>query len=196
MFDTLSDKLEGVFRKIRGTGRITEANVEEALRDVRMALLEADVNFQVAKDFVERVKAQAMGQDVLRALSPDQQLVKIVHQQLTATMGGAAGKLDLAGDPPAVLMLVGLQGSGKTTTAGKLATMLLGLAMVIGYNLFVAQYFEKPIEQIEEGLLTIVNGNTQHRINVEHAELGGIVYRINQLVASLTGEGDEGGEDS
>ena len=77
-----------------------------------------------------------------------------------------------------------------------LATMLLGLAMVIGYNLFVAQYFEKPIEQIEEGLLTIVNGNTQHRINVEHAELGGIVYRINQLVASLTGEGDEGGEDS
>lgn len=75
-----------------------------------------------------------------------------------------------------------------------LATMLLGLAMAIGYNLFVAQYFEKPIEQIEEGLLTIVNGNTQHRINVEHAELGGIVYRINQLVASLTGEGDEGSD--
>lgn len=75
-----------------------------------------------------------------------------------------------------------------------LAMMLLGLAMVIGYNLYVAQYFERPIEQIEEGLLTIVNGNTQHRINVEHAELGGIVYRINQLVASLTGEGDEGSE--
>ena len=126
MFDTLSDKLEGVFRKIRGTGRITEANVEEALRDVRMALLEADVNFQVAKDFVERVKAQAMGQDVLRALSPDQQLVKIVHQQLTATMGGAAGKLDLAPKPPTVLMLCGLQGAGKTTLAGKLAKRLKG----------------------------------------------------------------------
>ncbi|MFM8410692.1 MAG: signal recognition particle protein [Alphaproteobacteria bacterium] len=126
MFDALSDRLEGVFRKIRGTGRITEANVEEALRDVRMALLEADVNFQVAKDFVDRVKAKAMGQEVLRALSPDQQLVKIVHEELTATMGGAAGKLDLSGEPPAVLMLVGLQGSGKTTTAGKLATLLLG----------------------------------------------------------------------
>jgi signal recognition particle subunit SRP54 len=125
MFDTLSDKLEGVFRRIRGTGRITEANIEEALRDVRMALLEADVNFTVAKTFIERVTARAMGQEVLRSLTPEQHLIKIVHGELTAIMGGAAGKLDLAGDLPAVLMLVGLQGSGKTTTTAKLAQYLL-----------------------------------------------------------------------
>src|SRR5512135_2499338 len=105
MFDTLSDRLEGVFRRIRGTGRITEANVEEALRDVRLALLEADVNFKVAKTFIERVKARAMGQEVLRSLTPEQHLINIVHEELTAIMGGAAGKLDLAGEPPAVVML-------------------------------------------------------------------------------------------
>ncbi|HZR84363.1 MAG TPA: signal recognition particle protein [Candidatus Binatia bacterium] len=125
MFDALSDKLDAVFRRIRGTGRITEANVEEALRDVRMALLEADVNFKVAKTFIDRVKERAMGQEVLRSLTPEQHLIKIVHEELTAIMGGAAGKLDLSGEPPAVVMLVGLQGSGKTTTAAKLATLLL-----------------------------------------------------------------------
>jgi signal recognition particle subunit SRP54 len=125
MFDALSEKLEGVFRRIRGTGRITEANVEEALRDVRLALLEADVNFKVAKTFIDRVRARAMGQEVLRSLTPEQHLIKIVHEELTAIMGGAAGRFDLSGDPPAVVMLVGLQGSGKTTTAAKLAHLLL-----------------------------------------------------------------------
>lgn len=125
MFDSLSDKLEGVFRKIRGTGKLTEANVEDALRDVRMALLEADVHFQVTKAFLEKVREQAVGQDVLRSLSPDQQLIKIVHGELVELMGGAAGKLDLSGDPPATIMLVGLQGSGKTTTSAKLAHHLI-----------------------------------------------------------------------
>jgi signal recognition particle subunit SRP54 len=125
MFDALSEKLDGVFRRIRGTGRLTEANIEEALRDVRMALLEADVNFNVVKTFVERVKGRAMGQEVLRSLTPEQHLIKIVHEELTATMGGATGKFDLSGEPPAVVMLVGLQGSGKTTTAAKLAHHLL-----------------------------------------------------------------------
>ena len=121
MFDSLSDKLDSVFRRIRGTGKITEANIEEAVRDVRVALLEADVHFTVAKEFVERVKERALGQEVLRSLSPEQHLVKIVHSELVAIMGGAAGALDLSGEPPAVVMLVGLQGSGKTTTAAKLA---------------------------------------------------------------------------
>ena len=93
MFDSLSDKLEGVFRKIRGTGKLTEANIEEALRDVRMALLEADVHFQVAKSFLDKVRERAIGQEVLQSLSPDQQLIKIVHEELMALMGGAAGKL-------------------------------------------------------------------------------------------------------
>ena len=125
MFDSLSDKLEGVFRRIRGTGKLTEANIEEAMRDVRMALLEADVHFQVTKSFIERVRERALGQEVLRSLTPEQHLVKIVHEELVAVMGGAAGKLELSGDVPAVLMLVGLQGSGKTTTAAKLARHLI-----------------------------------------------------------------------
>lgn len=125
MFDSLSDKLEGVFRRIRGTGKLTEANIEEAMRDVRMALLEADVHFQVTKSFIERVRERALGQDVLRSLTPEQHLIKIVHEELVAVMGGAAGKLELSGDVPAVLMLVGLQGSGKTTTAAKLARHLI-----------------------------------------------------------------------
>jgi signal recognition particle subunit SRP54 len=121
MFDSLSDKLDSVFRRIRGTGKITEANIEEAVRDVRIALLEADVHVSVARDFIERVKKRALGQEVLQSLTPEQHLIKIVHSELVAIMGGAAGKLDLAGEPPAVVMLVGLQGSGKTTTAAKLA---------------------------------------------------------------------------
>jgi signal recognition particle subunit SRP54 len=125
MFDSLADKLENVFRRIRGTGRLTEANIEEAMRDVRMALLEADVHFQVTKSFIERVRQRALGQEVLRSLTPEQHLIKIVHEELVAIMGGAAGKLDLSGDVPAVVMLVGLQGSGKTTTAAKLARHLL-----------------------------------------------------------------------
>jgi len=125
MFDSLSDKLEGVFRRIRGTGKLTEANIEEAMRDVRMALLEADVHFQVTKSFIEKVRERALGQEVLRSLSPEQHLIKIVHQELVGVMGGAAGKLDLSGDVPAVVMLVGLQGSGKTTTAAKLAKHLI-----------------------------------------------------------------------
>ena len=125
MFDSLSDKLEGVFRRIRGTGKLTEANIEEAMRDVRMALLEADVHFQVTKSFIEKVRERALGQEVLRALSPEQHLIKIVHEELVGVMGGAAGKLELSGDVPAVIMLVGLQGSGKTTTSAKLAKHLI-----------------------------------------------------------------------
>ena len=125
MFDSLSDKLEGVFRRIRGTGKLTEANIEEAMRDVRMALLEADVHFQVTKSFVEKVRERALGQEVLRSLTPEQHLIKIVHEELVGVMGGAAGKLELSGDVPAVIMLVGLQGSGKTTTAAKLARHLI-----------------------------------------------------------------------
>ncbi|HYC21488.1 MAG TPA: signal recognition particle protein [Candidatus Bathyarchaeia archaeon] len=125
MFDALGDKLEGVFRRIRGLGRITEANIEEALREVRLALLEADVNFKVVKQFIDRVKERALGQEVLRSLTPEQHLIKIVHAELTGIMGGAAGEMDLSGEPPAVVMLVGLQGSGKTTTAAKLAEHLI-----------------------------------------------------------------------
>jgi signal recognition particle subunit SRP54 len=124
MFDSLSDRLESVFKKLRGHGRLDESNIQDGLREVRMALLEADVNFKVVKDFIERVKGRALGQDVLGSLTPGQQVVKIVHEELIELLGGESCALDLSGKPPYVIMMAGLQGSGKTTSAAKLALFL------------------------------------------------------------------------
>jgi signal recognition particle subunit SRP54 len=124
MFDTLSDRLEGVFKRLKGQGRITERNIDEALREVRLALLEADVNIKVVRDFVDHVKKKALGQEVLRSLSPEQHLIKFVATELCEVMGGSARELDLKVKPPVKIMLVGLQGSGKTTTLAKLARFL------------------------------------------------------------------------
>ena len=109
MFEGLSEKLQGAFRKLTGYGKLSEKNIADAMRDVRMALLEADVNFKVTKDFIERVTARAVGQDVLRSITPGQQVIKVVHDELVALMGGTAETLDLSASP-AVVMLVGLQG--------------------------------------------------------------------------------------
>ena len=124
LFEGLSDKLQETFKKLRGRGKLTEADVTEALREVRMALLEADVNFKVVKDFVAKVKERAIGEEVLGSLTPGQQVVKIVNDELTALMGGNQSRILIASRPPTVIMLVGLQGAGKTTTAGKLALHL------------------------------------------------------------------------
>ncbi|HTM10541.1 MAG TPA: signal recognition particle protein [Verrucomicrobiae bacterium] len=124
MFENLADKLELTFKKLSGQGKIREGNIDEALRDVRLALLEADVHFKVVKSFLDAVKAKALGQDVLQSLSPDQQFIKIVHDELTRLLGGEYAELDLKGAPPQILLLVGLQGSGKTTTVAKLALYL------------------------------------------------------------------------
>jgi signal recognition particle subunit SRP54 len=126
MFDTLSDRLEGVFKRLRGQGRITESNIDEALREVRLALLEADVNIKVVRDFVEHVKRKAMGQEVLRSLTPEQHLIKFVADELRHVMGDQARELDLKVKPPVKVMVVGLQGSGKTTSLAKLALWLKG----------------------------------------------------------------------
>src|SRR2546421_5306861 len=126
MFESLSKRLEGVFTSLSGKGKLTEADVNEAMREVRLALLEADVNLKVVRQFVERVRAKAVGADVLGSLSPAQQVLAIVNEELVEMLGGEDGqnKLDLGGTPPNVIMLVGLQGSGKTTTAAKLANYL------------------------------------------------------------------------
>lgn len=124
MFDSLSDRLNDVFKRFRGQGRLDESNVQEGLREVRLALLEADVNFKVVKDFVERVRERCLGQDVLKSLTPGQQVVKIVHEELIELLGGEKSDLELRGRQPAVIMLVGLQGSGKTTSAAKIALHL------------------------------------------------------------------------
>lgn len=120
MFEALSDKLLTTLKKVRGQSRITEANVEEALKEIRLSLLEADVNFKVVKGFIDRVKAKALGTEVLQSVTPGQQIVKIVHEELVNTLGGAATELEIKGQP-GVVLLVGLQGVGKTTTAAKLA---------------------------------------------------------------------------
>ena len=124
MFESLTDKLELTFKRLRGQGKIRENNIDDALRDVRLALLEADVHFKVVKAFLEAIKAKALGQDVLASLSPEQQFIKIVHEELTALLGGEHVELELKGVPPQIIMLAGLQGSGKTTTAAKLALYL------------------------------------------------------------------------
>ena len=123
MFDNLADKLQSAFKTLRGHGKLSEQNIKGALKDVRMALLEADVNFHVVKDFVERVRIRAIGREVLKSLTPGQQLIKVVNEELTELMGKEHSGLTLT-DTPTAIMLVGLQGSGKTTTGGKLANML------------------------------------------------------------------------
>ena len=124
MFESLSDKLSIVFKKLSGKGKLTEKDVDEALREVRLALLEADVNFKVVKDFVSRVKERAIGTGVLESLSPAQQVIKVVNEELIVILGGGQQKLKHAAQPPTVILLVGLQGAGKTTTAAKLALHL------------------------------------------------------------------------
>jgi len=124
MFDSLSDRLSKTIKNLRGQGRITEDNIKETMRDVRMALLEADVALPVVRDFVDRVKQRAVGQEVMSSLSPGQALIKIVDEELVATMGAANEELNLAAQPPAVVLMAGLQGAGKTTTVAKLAKLL------------------------------------------------------------------------
>ncbi|HLK19870.1 MAG TPA: signal recognition particle protein [Bryobacteraceae bacterium] len=124
MFDNLSDKLQRVFKNLRGEGKLTAENMEAALREIRVALLEADVHFRVVKQFIESIKQKAMGEEVLSALSPTQQVVKIVRDELIKTLGTHQSKLRMSNEPPSAIMIVGLQGSGKTTTTGKLARWL------------------------------------------------------------------------
>ncbi|MFR2465017.1 MAG: signal recognition particle protein, partial [Clostridia bacterium] len=124
-FESLSDKLQNVFKKLRGKGVLTEKDLKEALREVKMALLEADVNFKVVKDFIARIQERAVGQEVLSSLTPGQQVIKIVHEEMIALMGSEEdSRIRYSDKPPTVIMLVGLQGAGKTTMAAKLAGML------------------------------------------------------------------------
>ena len=123
-FEGLSERLQAITRKLTGKARISEADLKEVLREVKLALLEADVNYKVVKDFTKTVEEKALGQDVLKSLTPGQQVIKIVRDELTSLLGGTESKINFTPNPPTVIMLVGLQGSGKTTTAGKLANRI------------------------------------------------------------------------
>jgi len=149
MFDNLSDRLQDIFKRLRGHGKLSEKHVEEVMREIRLALLEADVNFKVVKDFIGRVKERAVGQEVLRSLTPAQQVIKIVDEELTALLGSRNERINFSGRPPTVIMLVGLQGSGKTTATAKLAHHLRGQGR---HPLMVAADIYRPaaIDQLEK----------------------------------------------
>src|SRR5438552_5810984 len=141
VFDTLSDRLSGIFAKLRSKGRLSDADLDATAREIRLALLEADVAPPVVKAFIARLKERARGSEVSQALNPAQQIIKIVHEELVAVLGGEARRLQFAKQPPTVIMLAGLQGSGKTTLAGKLARHLKGL----GHQpLLVAADLQRP----------------------------------------------------
>ena len=123
-FESLSEKLSATFKKLRGKGRLTEGDIKDAMRDVRMALLEADVSYKVVKEFISKVSERAVGVDVLESLSPAQMVIKIVNEELTTMMGGTNSKLNISPNPPTVVMMVGLQGAGKTTNVAKLAALM------------------------------------------------------------------------
>src|ERR1019366_307860 len=124
MFENLSEKLQRAFKSLRGQGKLTEENMGEALREIRLALLEADVNFKVVKDLIDHIREKALGQEVLTALSPAEQVIKIVRDELIAILGKDTARVKFASQPPTVILMAGLQGSGKTTTSGKLAHWL------------------------------------------------------------------------
>jgi signal recognition particle subunit SRP54 len=149
VFDTLSDKLQATLGDLRGRGRLDEESISKAMREIRLALLEADVNFKVVKEFVAQVRERALGQDVLKSLTPGQQVVKIVHEELTSLMGAGSSQLAFAGRPPTVILLAGLQGSGKTTAAAKLGLLLRREGKQPG---LVAADLQRPaaIDQLEQ----------------------------------------------
>src|ERR1700704_419691 len=126
MFDALADRFEGIFKKLRSRGKLTDKEIDEVARELRVALLEADVNVVVARNFIARVKERARGAEVRQSLSPAQQVIKIVNEELVETLGGTTGKLTVSSKPPSVVMMTGLQGSGKTTPSAKLAKLLKG----------------------------------------------------------------------
>src|SRR4029079_7192812 len=147
VFDALSDRFEGIFERVRSRGRLSEADIDAVAREIRLALLEADVNVRVVKQFIARVKERAIGERLSESLTPGQQFTKIVHDELVATLGGITGKLARSPRPPMVVMLAGLQGSGKTTAAAKLARLLKSQGM---QPLLVGADLQRPaaVEQL------------------------------------------------
>ena len=178
MFESLSQRLSSVFDKLTGRGALSEADVTEALREVRVALLEADVALPVVKDFVARVKARAIGQEVVKSVSPGQMVVKIVYDELIATLGTEGVELNLNAVPPAVILMVGLQGSGKTTTSGKLAVRLkkerkkVLLASLDVYRPAAQQQLEILAGQADVGSLPIIMGEMPVAITRRALEMG------------------------
>jgi len=205
MFDNLSDKFQKIFKHLRGQGKLTEENIREALREVRMALLEADVHYKVAKDFVTGLATRVVGQEVMDSLTPGQQVIKIVNEALTDLMGGTAESLRLLGKPPVSIMLVGLQGSGKTTTAAKLARKLfeekrrpclvpadvyrpaaIDQLVTLGNQLKLPVYPSTVSQRPEEIARESLPFATQHNCDTLLVDTAGRLHIDSELMAELT----------
>ncbi len=205
MFDSLSERLGHTLKKLRGQGRLTEDNIKEALREVRMALLEADVALPVVRDFISRVRERSVGQEVLQSLSPGQALIKVVHDELIIVMGEANEALDLRAQPPAVLLMAGLQGSGKTTSVAKLARLLKErekksvlvvscdiyrpaaieqlktLANEVGVEFFSSTIDQKPVDIAQNAILHAKN----HHIDVVIVDTAGRLHIDDEMMGEI-----------
>ena len=205
MFDSLSDRFQKIFKQLRGQGKLSEENVREALREVRMALLEADVHYKVAKDFVAGIAARVVGQEVMDSLTPGQQVIKIVNEALTDLMGGTAEPLKLLGHPPVAVMLVGLQGSGKTTTAAKLARKFaeekrkpclvpadvyrpaaIDQLMTLGQQLNLPVYPSTTTQRPEEIAREALTFAREHNCDTLLVDTAGRLHIDSELMAELT----------
>ena len=182
IFESLSERLQETFKKLRGHGKLTEDDVNEAMREVRMALLEADVNFKVVKDFIKTVKERAIGQDILETLTPAQVVVRIVDEELTNLMGGTQSRINMSSKPPTVIMMVGLQGAGKTTSAGKLGLSLKKQGkrpLLVAADIYrpaaikqlqvVGEQLELPVFTMEQGTDAVTIAKESLAYSVSHA---------------------------
>lgn len=185
-FDTLGSKLQEITRKLRGKARVTESDLKDVLREVKLVLLEADVNYKVVKDFIKTVEEKALGQDVLKSLTPGQQIIKIVKDEMTELLGGVESKINFTPNPPTIIMLVGLQGSGKTTTAGKLANLLRKTGKK---PLLVACDVYRPAAikqlQVVGGQLNIpvfANENTKDVVLIARQAISQAISKLNDVI--------------
>lgn len=185
-FEGLSSRLQEITRKLKGKARITESDLKEMLREVKLALLEADVNYKVVKEFINTIQEKALGQDVLKSLTPGQQVVKIVKDELVELLGGTESKINFTPNPPTIIMLVGLQGSGKTTTSGKLANILRKQGKK---PLLVACDVYRPaaIKQLQVvgaqlNIPVYANENTKDVVQIAKQSLNVAISKLNDVV--------------
>ena len=185
-FEGLSSRLQEITRKIRGKARITESDLKEMLREVKLALLEADVNYKIVKEFIATIQEKALGQNVLKSLTPGQQVVKIVKDELVELLGGTTSKINFTPNPPTIIMLVGLQGSGKTTTAGKLANLLRKQGKK---PLLVACDIYRPaaIKQLQVvgaqlNIPVFVNENSKDVVHIAKQAISTAISKLNDVI--------------